>query len=175
MLTKVNGYLQNDIRKDRNFSSFKKRFLSNMPKDCFEKENEDECWEWQGSKNHQGYGTISLENKHHGAHRMSYIIFNGLIPYNEIIRHTCDNPSCVNPAHLLLGSKQDNSLDSVKAATQRSVILNEEAVKVIKWLLKYRPKYGLSAKLARLHNVTQQNIYAIKQGRSWGWVKVESH
>ena len=48
----------------------------------------------------------------------------------------------------------------------------EEAVKVIKWMLKYRPEIGLSAKLVRLHKVSPQTITNIKIGKSWGWIKI---
>lgn len=64
------------------------------------------CWEWQGGKC-KGYGVIGGR----GAHRVFYERYNGPIPPGLLVRHTCDNPGCVNPDHLELGTKQDNADD----------------------------------------------------------------
>lgn len=66
------------------------------------------CWEWQGPRNTEGYGTI----KHYRAHRVSWMLANAeLIPEEMHVRHSCDNPPCVNPLHLSLGTHQDNMND----------------------------------------------------------------
>ena len=161
-----------DLRTIPSFISLKRRFLNFIASEYFQKENADKCWEWQGCKNHQGYGTITWNNKKYRANRIAYIIFNGIIPPEELIRHTCDNKSCVNPKHLITGTYQDNFIDSVKRNNHGKQILNEEAVKVIKWMLKYRPKHGLVTKLAKLHNVSRQTIGSIKEGKSWRWVTI---
>ncbi len=161
-----------DIRRFTSFPEFKKRFLTRINKECFLSENKDKCWNWQGGRHWSGHGQTSWVGTKYLAHRISYIIFNGLIPNGLLVRHTCNNPSCINPKHLILGSHSDNSIDSVKAGTQRSQVLNEECVKVIKWMLKYKPKRGLSSKLARLHKVRKQTISSIKKGLSWTWVKI---
>lgn len=65
------------------------------------------------------YGTVSFERgKSMGAHRASYIVHNGPIPHGEVVRHTCDNPTCVEPTHLLVGSHWDNAQD--KASRNRT-------------------------------------------------------
>lgn len=103
---------------------------------------------------------------------MSYIIFNGIVPPNIVIRHKCNNPRCVNPKHLLLGNQSDNERDKLKAGNHPQQKLNEEAVKVIKWMLKYKNYWGLAAKLARLHHVSSNTISGIKKGNYWWWVTV---
>lgn len=74
----------------------------------------DECWEWTKAKN-KGYGMISIEkSKLRGAHIVAWEVANGKpLPDGEIIRHTCDNPPCTNPAHLVVGTHADNARDMV--------------------------------------------------------------
>ena len=161
-----------DIRKDVFFPKFKKRFIAFLPKNYQDDEMFDLCWNWTGCRNDNNYGLIGYRGERCYAHRMSYIIFKGPIALNKIIRHTCDNRHCVNPNHLILGTKYDNSIDSVKRNRQGHQKLNEEAVKVIKWMLKYKNKYGLASKLARLYGVSANAIYEIKKGRCWTWIKI---
>jgi hypothetical protein len=162
-----------DIRTYESFPLFKAKFLSNLPKNYNSPEMKKQCWEWQAAKKKDCYSIIywNAEYRYY-VHRVSYIIFKGLIPYGEIVRHTCDNKNCVNPNHLILGSHQDNSIDMVKRNRQSYQKLNTEAVKVIKWMLKYKPRRGLPQKLASLHNVSIHTIRGIKNNQNWRHVKV---
>ncbi len=69
------------------------------------------CWEWVKGKFTLGYGAISVNGKTMKAHRVSYIIKYGEILDGRLVCHKCDNPSCVNPDHLFLGSTKDNTRD----------------------------------------------------------------
>lgn len=73
----------------------------------------DDCWLWTGMKTKKGYGRIKIDNKTVFAHRLSFTINNGQLKRGECARHTCDNPPCVNPKHLLKGSRIDNRADCV--------------------------------------------------------------
>lgn len=73
------------------------------------------CWEWKGTKNEYGYGIFLLPGeKSSRAHRVMYERVNGPIPNNLVVMHICDNPSCVNPDHLRLGTKADNNKDRIE-------------------------------------------------------------
>lgn len=71
----------------------------------------DDCWEWGGSPDHDGYGVVSWGGTQYKAHRVAYELHVGPIPEGLVVRHNCDNPPCVNPAHLLLGTQADNVRD----------------------------------------------------------------
>lgn len=78
-------------------------------------EKTDSCWLWIGAKNKVGYGYFQdklTRNKY--AHRFSYNHFKGFIADGLFVLHNCDNPSCVNPDHLFLGTHDDNMKDAVR-------------------------------------------------------------
>lgn len=91
------------------------RFTPTIQKRFWEKVKKTaECWLWIGVKMPTGYGRLNVGRKQDGwrlAHRISWTIANGEIPAGKCVLHRCDNPRCVNPNHLFLGTQRDNVSD----------------------------------------------------------------
>lgn len=99
----------------RNAGTLKKHRILG-PEDAFENriKKTATCWLWQGTTNGYGYGIFLMPGEIPvRAHRYSYEFFRGKkIPAGKIVMHSCDNPPCVNPAHLRVGTKDENNKDT---------------------------------------------------------------
>jgi len=139
----------------------------------------NDCWDWEGSKDRHGYGRLSYKGKREQlANRVVWELLNGEIPPSMCVCHSCDNTSCVNPAHLWLGTHQDNMADMMKKKRNRSGIhygtdnpkskLTEYKVREIR----RRKKEGeRTTDLAREFNVTLTAIRSIEIRLNWKWLK----
>jgi hypothetical protein len=79
-----------------------------------------ECWDWTGSLDGKKYGMIRVCGVIKKTHRLSYEIFKGPIPAGLLVMHSCDNPKCFNPDHLLVGTNQDNVDDKMRKRRHRA-------------------------------------------------------
>lgn len=86
------------------------------------------CWEWQGYRTRQGYGHLCLAG-YHGrmvfAHRVVWEQRHGPVPAGKILMHECDNPPCVNPKHLRLGTHLENRRDAIQKGRPRNTARGE--------------------------------------------------
>lgn len=144
------------------------------------------CWWWDGSHGSEGYGRISVggrAGRPEVAHRVSWVLFRGAIPEGRYVLHRCDQRSCVNPAHLFLGSQQDNMDDMrAKGRAVHPPITGERngySRLTVKQAFEIRRRYvrgnpggrgeqsGSTRALAREFGVSQSAIQAIVGGRNW--------
>jgi len=158
-----------------------KRFKKSVEDRFFDKVYKTRtCWEWTGSKNPEGYGNFLIGNRIQSSHRSSYQLFNGNIGNGQCVLHKCDNPSCVNPKHLFLGTKQDNANDAIaKGRTklfqsnwgEKNPAARLTAKQVIAIRKEFKPKIVTRYMLADKYGVSWQTISDILYGGSWAKIK----
>jgi hypothetical protein len=119
------------------------------------------CIEWIGTKNNKNYGVVSINYKLHLAHRLSWAIYNNQeIPEGLVIRHDCDNPMCINPNHLRLGTRADNVRDRVvRNRNKNGHTLDDDTIRQIRLL--YHDLDYTQKQLADVFNTTQTHISRI--------------
>lgn len=126
-----------------------------------------DCWRWTGAVNDDGYGSVGVDRHVVGAHRVAYQLGVGVIPEGAQVLHRCDNPACVRPDHLFLGTHADNMCDM--AAKDRSTHgersarhkLTEAEVRAIR--ADPRPQVRIAAELG----VAPAYISQIKSRKIW--------
>ena len=134
-------------------------------------DKQKECWVWVGSLNNKGYGRINIGGIIKLAHRVSYEIAYGKIPSMMSILHKCDNPPCVNPNHLQVGTHKENIEDMIEKG--RGCVgegasyakLNYQKVVQIKGMYK-QSKISQRA-LAKLFKVSQCTISLVVNEKRW--------
>lgn len=139
-----------------------------------------ECWQWTGwchksSKTHRRlpYGKFKIRGKTCLAHKLSYELAFGPIPSGKVVRHTCDNPKCVRPDHLKLGTLSDNMQDMMRRGRGNGQIpggtdhpsarLTEDEVRTIR----ESSDSSTQAELAKEFGVSSSTISGIIRGRIW--------
>lgn len=139
------------------------------------RKDDTECWEWLGNLTHDGYGTFDLPSsdgrwRSRRAHRVAFVIANGELEDGMMVCHTCDNPSCCNPAHLFAGTQAENMADMWRKGRraigekQGSAKLKEADVIAIRVLL----ASGIShKKIADQYGVARSTITDINLRKKW--------
>jgi hypothetical protein len=133
----------------------------------------EDCWPWTAGRGSLGYGLFSLKPRHmrrQRAHRVAYELTHGPIPDGLHVCHRCDNPPCVNPAHLFLGTGADNVSDMVSkdrhqhGATNGQAKLTEDSVRTMRALWSEGVTY---AALAERFSIAEKSVWAIVKRRNW--------
>ncbi len=143
-----------------------------------ESANDGECWEWQRHRNNHGYGKLTINGHGYYAHRLAYELSKGPIPKSLDVMHECDNPACINPDHLVVGTRSKNMADChargrsrmpnprMRGESNGASKLRASDVPIIRQMLR---EGRTQATIARQFGVSQTAISAIKRGKVWSW------
>jgi hypothetical protein len=135
--------------------------------DRFIPEPNSGCYLWTGTLHARGYGMIlpNGSNTPMLAHRVAYELHCGPIEPGMVICHRCDNPPCVNPAHLFVGTQADNLADmDRKGRRQRNSAVDPEIIRAIR--ADSRP----AKELAALHNISVKTVRNYRDGKTWSHI-----
>ena len=152
------------------------------------------CWEWKSCLNNTGYGRfrnplLATRQKRVFAHRFSWEIANGAVPEGMLVLHKCDNPKCVRPDHLFLGTYKENAADCVKKGRHQATVnpgcylRGEEMSRILRGRIvpprfrghkltrdqanEIKRSSESVAILHRRYNVSESCIYKIRAGTAW--------
>lgn len=141
-----------------------------------DKKGEDECWIWKGATNmkgDRGYGVINIDGKMALSHRVSWSILNGNIPEDKCVLHRCDNPKCVNPYHLWIGTAKDNGIDCSNKGRKPSFAGELCGNSILTWVEvngireEYKNGNTTQLSLARKYGISKSEIYSILKNERW--------
>lgn len=118
------------------------------------------CWLWTGTKRGRGYGRMTVGGKYASAHRVAYQLYCGDLADDMHVCHKCDNPSCVNPDHLFVGSHDDNMADKTTKG-RAAMKLTAEQAKAI------RAADGSLRAVAIEFGVNQSLVLQLRQRKIW--------
>ncbi len=124
---------------------------------------ENKCWEWTGHRNAKGYGQTRVSGTMYYTHRLAAML-DGRDVIGATVMHSCDNPSCCNPAHLSVGTPADNTADMLKRKRFRAKI-TEDDVRAI------RASVGKQRDVAAAFGIDQALVQRIRVRTAWRYVE----
>jgi hypothetical protein len=132
----------------------------------------DACWPWTGAVVHGGYGDFSIgaARKHNRAHRVAHWLVNGVWPGEMHVLHSCDNPPCCNPAHLSLGTRQENARQMAERKRSTFGAKNPNAKINEKQMLEIRRRRKAGEKLRAIagdYGICISAVSRIADGTRW--------
>ena len=141
-----------------------------------DKRGPDDCWLWLAKRKRGGYGQFWFNNRQTKAHRVSWELANGPIPHHDsshgmCVLHRCDNPPCVNPAHLFLGTNADNLADMVakgRSAAGEAIVQSKLTEAQVREIRRLGRKGGITnVQIAKRFGITRANVGQIINGITW--------
>ncbi len=131
-----------------------------------------ECWPWGRACNRDGYGRFKVAGHDERAHRAAYLLAKGDVPAGLVVRHLCHNRKCCNPAHLELGTQEDNVRDMVEAgrstAGERNPKARLTADQARAICRRYYEEGATLKEIGTEYGVNLATVGYITQGKTWG-------
>jgi hypothetical protein len=135
--------------------------------------SENGCWNWVATKDRDGYGLLTHHRgKQIRAHRASYEFHVAKIPVGLLVCHSCDNPSCINPNHLFVGTSKENTRDMLDK-NRRPVLRGERHPNAkltnvqVTQIKQLRSENRLLKDIANQFNISFQTVSSITKGTTW--------
>lgn len=150
--------------------SHKVRKIKPTLKERFEDKifKEKDCWIWKGTRMHKknfNYGVFKVYGKQTLAHRVSYALYKEEIPDGMFVLHSCDNPPCVNPNHLRIGTIKDNNRDrSIRGRSPLEKLTRDEVKEIRESLAN---KSLNNKQISKKYNISYSYVSSIKHYRVW--------
>lgn len=129
----------------------------------------DGCWEW-AHRNDKGYGRCILDGRRHMAHRASYIVTFGEIPHGLLVCHRCDNPACVRPDHLFVGTYLDNNRDMANKGRVARGPMKPQAKLTESLVREIRADPRPAIEICRQYGVHVGTIHRVRSRHIWAHV-----
>jgi hypothetical protein len=127
----------------------------------------DTCYEWIAFKDRDGYGVMRWERRHLKAHRISWEIHFGLIPKGKFVLHRCNNPACVHPDHLYLGTQPENRAYCVQCNRQAKGKDQGLSKLTERDVLEIRDMPGTTREIGSIYGISSPQVSNIKRRVQW--------
>jgi len=128
-----------------------------------------DCWEWQGTPDKDGYGVFTYHGTSYRAHRAAWLVSFGAIPHGLMVCHSCDNPACVRPEHLMLGAARSNAIDRKRKGRSATGDRNGSHIHrhkvrdgVRKWVAEHPERHARGERAAKA-KLTEADVTAIRR------------
>lgn len=128
--------------------------------------SENGCWLWNGHKNQAGYPMIWLNGKAVRAHREMYKLFKNDLTDDLVLCHTCDTPSCVNPAHLFTGTRLENNRDAVEKKRNAFGMKNGHTRLTVLQISEIFADTRAQSEIAATYGINQSHVSRIKNAKT---------
>lgn len=166
-MSKLDGYIPTPLRRKLGLPAPAARVSGVLSDRIDSTAGNGACWPWVGPLDRYGYGVVTRTGR---AHRLAWQEHHGRkLARDEVVRHSCDNPCCCNPAHLIVGTQVENIDDRVQKERSAKGQMNGRA-KLTATKAREIYKSGVAASvMAERYGIDESTVRGIRTGKTWSW------